>query len=80
MYKSFLSLILLLGAWLFQPKLSPRNQNPFEHNTVCHSYSDDMAQFANALGFASFHPSPIQIDFDGQGEMINFPTVDGNAA
>ncbi|GMQ29399.1 dienelactone hydrolase family protein [Algoriphagus confluentis] len=80
MYKSFLSLILLLGAWLFQPKPSPENNNPFEHITVCHSYSDDMAQFVNAPGFASFHPSPIQIDFDGQGEMINFPTADGNTA
>lgn len=80
MYKGILSLILLLGTWLFQPKPSPKNQNPFENITICHSYSDDMAQFVNAPGFAAFHPSPIQIKFDGQGEMINFPTADGNPA
>lgn len=39
-----------------------------------------MAQFVNAPMFASFHPPPIQIDFDRQGEMINFPTTVGNTA
>jgi len=35
-----------------------------------------MAQFVNAPGFASFHPSPISFDFQAKGEMINYPTPD----
>jgi carboxymethylenebutenolidase len=80
MNKPFLSLILILGALYFFPKEQSSHSDPFEGIPVCHSPSDDMAQFVNATGFASFHPSPISFEFGGKGEMVSFPTGDGMTA
>lgn len=80
MYKAIFSLLVVTGLatlWL-QPKST--NPDPFANITICHSYSDNMAQFVNAPGFASFHPSPISIDFQGKGEMVKYPTPDGKEA
>ncbi len=80
MIKPFLSLIfILLGQYfLTQEKKSP--EDPFASVTICHTPSDDMAQFVNAPGFTAFHPSPVSIDFVAKGEMISYPTDDGQKA
>ncbi|MDP2043264.1 MAG: dienelactone hydrolase family protein [Algoriphagus sp.] len=80
MIKPFLSLILILGALYFFPKEQSSHSDPFEGISICHSPSDDMAQFVNAPGFASFHPSPIPFEFEVKGEMVSFPTEDGMKA
>ncbi len=76
MIKPIYVLIFLLGSFLF-PVESEIENSPFDSITLCHSPNDDMAQFVNAPGFASFHPSPIAIKFDAKGEMVSFPTSDG---
>lgn len=76
MIKPFYLLILLLGSFLF-PKENEIESDPFAAITICHSPNDDMAQFVNAPGFASFHPSPIAFEFEAKGEMVSFPTADG---
>ena len=76
MIKPVYLLILLLGSFLF-PKENKIESDPFAAITVCHAPNDDMAQFVNAPGFASFHPSPIAFEFAAKGEMISFPTSDG---
>jgi carboxymethylenebutenolidase len=77
MIKPIYLLILLLGSFLF-PKENENNIDPFANITICHS--DDMAQFVNFPGFASFHPSPLEIEFSGKGEMTTYPTADGKTA
>jgi carboxymethylenebutenolidase len=79
MIKPIYFLILLFGSFLF-PKETKESTNPFANITICHSYSDDMAQFVDSPGFASFHPSPIEITFEGKGEMTTYPTADGKTA
>jgi len=76
MIKPVYLLILLLGSFLF-PKEKEIESDPFAPVTICHALNDDMAQFVNAPGFASFHLSPISFEFDAQGEMVSFPTSDG---
>ncbi len=77
MMKPVYLLILLLGSFLF-PKENEIKNDPFATITICHAPNDDMAQFVNAPGFASFHPSPIAFEFAAKGEMVNFPTSDGS--
>lgn len=77
MIKLFLSLILVLSGFYFLPEKEEPPKDPFADITICHTPSDDMAQFVNAPGFASFHPSPISFEFDAKGEMTSFPTPDG---
>lgn len=76
MIKSLLSLILILSGLYFYPEKKETPIDPFAGITICHSPSDDMAQFVNAPGFTSFHPSPISFDFNAKGEMVNYPTSD----
>lgn len=76
MIKPVYLLILLLGSFLF-PKENEIESDPFAAITICHAPNDDMAQFVNAPGFASFHPSPIAFEFEAKGEMVSFPTSDG---
>ena len=81
MIKPFLSLFIFLVAWTFWPKTKEiQSQSPFEGITICHTPNDDMAQFVNAPGFASFHPSPLEIEFEGKGSMTQFTTPDGTEA
>lgn len=81
MIKPIISLVLFLISWVLWPKTEPNQPiDPFADITLCHSYNDDMAQFVDAPGFASFHPSPIEIDFVGKGTMTSFPTPDGTQA
>jgi carboxymethylenebutenolidase len=80
MIKPFLSLILILCGIYFSPKQRPTSSDPFSSITICHSPSEDMAQFVNAPGFAGFHPSPVAINFAAKGEMVSFPTADGQQA
>lgn len=81
MIKPIISLVLFLISWVLWPKTEPNQPiDPFADITLCHSYNDDMAQFVDAPGFASFHPSPIEIDFVGKGTMTSFPTPDGTKA
>lgn len=75
MIKPVCLLILLLGSFLF-PKENEIEIDPFAAITICHSPNDDMAQFVDAPGFASFHPSPIAFEFEAKGEMVSFPTSD----
>lgn len=77
MIKLFLSLILVLSGFYFLPEKEEPPKDPLADITICHTPSDDMAQFVNAPGFASFHPSPISFEFDAKGEMTSFPTPDG---
>jgi len=79
MIKPIYLLILLLGTFLF-PKENEKNTDPFANITICHSSSDDMAQFVSSPGFASFHPVPLEIEFSGKGEMTTYPTADGKTA
>jgi carboxymethylenebutenolidase len=76
MIKPVYLLILLLGSFLFR-KENEIESNPFAAITVCHAPNDDMAQFVNTPGFASFHPSPAAFEFVAKGEMVSFPTSDG---
>lgn len=76
MIKPVYLLILLLGSFLFR-KENEIESDPFAAITVCHAPNDDMAQFVNAPGFASFHPSPAAFEFVAKGEMVSFPTSDG---
>ena len=76
MIKPVYLLILLLGSFLFR-KENEIESDPFASVTVCHAPNDDMAQFVNAPGFASFHPSPAAFEFVAKGEMVSFPTSDG---
>lgn len=76
MIKPVYLLILLLGSFLF-PKENEIEIDPNAPITICHAPNDDMAQFVNAPGFASFHPAPITFDFEAEGEMVRFPTSDG---
>jgi carboxymethylenebutenolidase len=69
-------LILIGSSFLFSTE-TKKEKAPQAAITICHSPNDDMAQFINSPGFASFHPSPISFDFDAQGEMVGFPTSDG---
>lgn len=39
-----------------------------------------MSQFVNSPGFASFHPIPLALKFEGKGEMTSFSTSDGKSA
>lgn len=80
MIKSFLSLILILSGIYFYPGKTETPKDPFSDITVCHSPSDDMAQFVNAPGFTAFHPSPVSFEFEAKGEMVSFPTADGQTA
>jgi carboxymethylenebutenolidase len=80
MIKPFLSLILILSGLYFFPKEKATPKDPFESITICHAIADDMAQFVNAPGFSSFHPSPVSIKFDATGVMVDFPTADGTNA
>ncbi len=80
MLKPILTFLLILSGIYFFPKESKVSTDPFSSITICHSPSDDMAQFVNAHGFASFHPSPVSFDFDAKGEMVSFPTADGLSA
>ncbi|OOG77449.1 dienelactone hydrolase family protein [Algoriphagus sp. A40] len=77
MIKLFLSLILVLSGFYFLTEKEELPKDPFADITICHTPSDDMSQFVNAPGFASFHPSPIFFEFDAKGEMTSFPTSDG---
>ncbi|TDQ13543.1 carboxymethylenebutenolidase [Algoriphagus boseongensis] len=80
MYKAIFSILLLSGFGFFFLENKPESIDPFASITVCHTPSDDMAQFVNAPGFASFHPSPVEFEFIGKGEMTDFPTPDGGTA
>lgn len=80
MIKPFLSLIFILLGQFFLPQETLSPVDPFANITVCHTPSDDMAQFVNAPGFAAFHPSPVSFDFVAKGEMISYPTDDGQKA
>ncbi|MDO9554320.1 dienelactone hydrolase family protein [Rhodonellum sp.] len=70
-----LILFSLLG-W----KLSPSsNQAVLPEITLCHATGpSEMLAFLDDPKFVSFHPSPVAFDFTGMGEMISFPTPDGN--
>lgn len=76
MIKPIYLLILLFGSLIFPKK----SNTTIAEITICHSYPDGMAQFVNAPGFASFHPSPIELSFEGKGEMTTYPTTDGKTA
>lgn len=79
MIKPVYLLILLVGGFLF-PKEKEIESDPYPAITICHAPNDDMAQFVNSPGFASFHPSPIAFEFAATGEMVSFPTTDGTDA
>jgi len=79
MIKPIHLLILLFGSFFF-PNETKESTNSFADITSCHSYSDNMAQFVNSPNFASFHPSPIEITFEGKGKMTTYPTADGKSA
>lgn len=75
----YLLILSLIGALYFGNETKPA-KDPFSSITLCHNPSDDMAQLIDAPGFLSFHPSPNAINFDGAGDMISFPTPDGENA
>ncbi len=75
MIKPVYLLILLLSSFLL-PSEKEIEIDPFAAITICHAPNDDMAQFVNAPGFTSFHPTPIDIEFEAEGEMVIFPTSD----
>lgn len=76
MIKPVYLLILLVSSFLF-PKENKIESDPVVAITICHAPNDDMAQFVDEPGFASFHPSPISFEFEAQGEMVSFPTSEG---
>ena len=80
MAKPFLSLILILSSFFFSQTEHPTTTGPFADITLCHTPSDDMAEFVTDPGFAGFHPSPFTFDFDAKGEMVSFSTGDGMQA
>lgn len=72
---SNLILFMLLG-WKFSP---PSNQVAPKEITLCHATGpSEMLAFLDDPKFISFHPSPVAFDFTGLGEMLSFPTADGN--
>ncbi|HSF53490.1 MAG TPA: dienelactone hydrolase family protein [Algoriphagus sp.] len=77
MIKTILTLILTLSGFYFDSEKKESPKDPFADITICHTASDEMSQFVNAPGFASFHPSPLTFDFKAKGEMTSFLTVDG---
>jgi carboxymethylenebutenolidase len=80
MIKPFFSFLLILSGMFFFPTERTVSTDPFSEITICHAPTDDMAQFVNAPGFAGFHPSPVSFNFEAKGEMVSFPTADGQQA
>lgn len=78
MEKPFLFLIILLTSLLTVKVEQPID--PFSDITLCHSIPEGMAQFVSDPAFASFHPSPMEIDYTGKGKMAQFDTPDGEKA
>jgi carboxymethylenebutenolidase len=81
MSKLILIISLILTGSLWSWNLNPLffKANPkVEPITHCFSDASDMKVFLDVPGFADLHPAPIPFDFTPQGEMINFPTADGN--
>lgn len=50
------------------------------NNKKASNNADDMAQFAEDTAFQAAHATPDSMTFQGQGQMIQFPTPDGKQA
>ena len=78
MEKPFLSFIMLFTfLWTIKTE---EVKDPFSDITLCHSVPEGMAKFVSDPEFASFHPSPLEINYQGKGEMTQFDTPDGKSA
>jgi carboxymethylenebutenolidase len=73
-----ISLFFLSFFQIFAPKPSSQKLVLSANTPMCHDiYVDDMRDFALDPAFQSLHSSPQLIDFQGNGEMMAFPTADG---
>lgn len=82
MLKITLTLPALVLAFIFTffGDITKKN-NPKGEITICHTLaSENMAQFAMDPSFQALHPSPQNIDFQGFGKSITYPTTDGTNA
>ena len=47
---------------------------------LCHTTPNDMAMMAANPAFQQLHTSPLPFTYTGEGEMVTFPTPDGQSA
>jgi carboxymethylenebutenolidase len=79
MTKILLIFSFLLTANFWWTNSSNNNVSNTKDLTYCISVND-MSVFLDDPDFASFHPIPKAINFIASGEMIDFPTADGQKA
>lgn len=67
----------LLSLWNY---LQPAQKSEEDKIPVCHTPANDMALLASDPAFQRLHPAPLPFTYVGEGEMIKFPTPDGQSA
>jgi carboxymethylenebutenolidase len=65
----------LFSSW-FKPVPKPEEAKI----PLCHAPANDMAMMAADPAFQKLHANPLPFKYIGAGEMIKFPTPDGNSA
>lgn len=70
-----LSFFISVFSWL-KPAMKPKETRIPE----CHTTANDMALLAANPAFQQLHANPLPFTYKGAGEMIKFPTSDGQQA
>ena len=74
-----MKLISFLVAVFVMNVYTPRKQESTEI-PICHTPANDMAMLASSPAFQQLHEIPLPFHYEGEGEMISFPTSDGKPA
>ena len=70
-----LSFFMSLFSWLKPVQKPDETKIP-----LCHTSANDMAFMAADPAFQKLHASPLPFTYTGAGEMVKFPTPDGQSA
>ena len=74
------ALLFLIGIFIFN--VFPNEKQNETAIPICHTpvLSNDMALLASDPAFQMLHEIPVPFHYQGEGEMISFPTSDGKTA
>ncbi|WP_338873997.1 dienelactone hydrolase family protein [Spirosoma sp. SC4-14] len=76
-----MKIVFITGISFFMSLFSWLSPKPEETNIpLCHSGGNDMSAMAADPAFQQLHPAPLPFTYVGAGEMIKFPTPDGQSA
>ncbi len=78
--KALIFSLILFFIYFDSEKIETTTTDPFDEITICHDFGPGMEQFIDDPEFIKFHPSPEIINYEAEGNMIDFDTPDGKKA